>query len=170
MVGHGSSGAKKSHLRAGVGAAPKVFVHRHPSFDPSGTQEIQNGTPSARTLCESDQDGKMTEPVRERAGEPIRDDIREGVRGEMEGWLRRREVELAAGESDASLARVVEAVERFEEAVAAAGGDVMVDTPESSSPEHPDLVLPLPGADETADAYADRVLAAAGRVAARRNE
>jgi hypothetical protein len=100
----------------------------------------------------------------------IRAEERHGVRQEMEGWLRSRAVTLTGEESDDGIARMVDAIERFEDAVVAAGGDLMVDTPESSRPEHPGLVLPRRGDDEAADQYADRIIVAAAKVAARRNQ
>ena len=88
---------------------------------------------------------------------PLRTAERHAVRGELEGWLHERKIELNGSESDETLLAIVNAVEEFERAATAAGADLFVDTPESSDPDHPELVLPRREADEVGDRYAARV-------------
>jgi len=69
--------------------------------------------------------------------------------------------------SDAPIEGVVdllEAVEAFERAVEARGGDLMVDTPPSRQPDDPGFVLPRRGGDESVSDFANRIRRAAGRL------
>lgn len=95
---------------------------------------------------------------------PLREEERGAVRTELEGRLARAGAMLTGNESDDQVATLADAVERFEDAVIAAGGDRFVDTPESSRPEHPEHVLPARGDDEGVDGYVRRLLDAASRV------
>lgn len=98
---------------------------------------------------------------------PLRDEQRKHIRDELEAWLRHRYVPLFGTESDEEVLSIVNALERFEAAVVAAGGDLMVDSPESSEPENPEYVIPRRRDDEAADAYVARVHFAADRVSTR---
>jgi len=60
----------------------------------------------------------------------------------------------------AQLADLLSAVEGFERAVERAGGDLFVDTPDSSEPERPEFVIPHPHEDERIDTYTRRVITA----------
>ena len=110
----------------------------------------------------------MTAPEpRIRTGEvvnPLRDEQRQHIRDELEAWLRHRYVPLYGAESDDEVLSMVNAIERFEAAVMAAGGDLMVDSPESSEPEHPEYVIPRRRDDETPDAFVARIHLSADRV------
>lgn len=64
-------------------------------------------------------------------------------------------------ENPEQLVQLLEAVERFENAVMAAGGDRMVDDPDSPSPDDPAFVLPRRRDDESVGAYTIRVERAA---------
>lgn len=98
---------------------------------------------------------------------PLRDEQRQHIRDELEAWLRHRYVPLFGAETDEEVLSIVNALERFESAVMAAGGDLMIDSPESSEPEHPEYVIPRRRDDEAPDAYVARVHFAADRVNAR---
>jgi hypothetical protein len=98
---------------------------------------------------------------------PLRDEQRQHIRDELEAWLRHRYVPVFGTETDDEVLSLVNALERFEASVIAAGGDLMIDSPESSEPEHPEFTLPKRRDDETPDAYVARVHLAADRVAAR---
>lgn len=62
------------------------------------------------------------------------------------------------------LARLLDAVELFELAVAARGGDSYVNSPFSSRPERAGFVVPPRNDDESVPSYTARVLAAAGEL------
>lgn len=98
---------------------------------------------------------------------PLRDEQRQHIRDELEAWLRHRYVPLFGTETDDEVLSIVNAVERFEASVMAAGGDLMVNSLESSEPEHPEFVVPKRRDDETPDAYVARVHSAADRVSTR---
>jgi len=69
--------------------------------------------------------------------------------------------------SDGSLEAVVdllEAVEAFERAVIAAGGDLMLDTPPSTQPDDPRFVLPRRSGDESILDFTKRVRAATSQL------
>jgi hypothetical protein len=69
--------------------------------------------------------------------------------------------------SDGSLDSVVdllEAVEAFERAVIAAGGDLMLDTPPSKQPDNARFVLPRRSGDESILDFTKRVRAATSRL------
>jgi hypothetical protein len=103
---------------------------------------------------------------REESEPRLRADERATVRTELEGRLRDRGVMLTGEESDDEIAQLADVVERFEDAVIAAGGDRMIDSADSSEPDNPELVLPARTDDERVDAYIRRVSAAASRIRA----
>jgi hypothetical protein len=71
--------------------------------------------------------------------------------------LRARGIEIGEDERAEDVVRLLEAVEQFERAVEARGGDLMVNTPPSRRPENPQFVLPRRRDDETLRAYISRV-------------
>jgi hypothetical protein len=78
-------------------------------------------------------------------------------------------IDLDGTESPDELTRIADAVERFEDAVEARGGDLMVDEPPAGSegqPDHSDFVLPRRAADETVAAYVARLDRQTERIAA----
>ena len=79
--------------------------------------------------------------------------------------LARRGVLLSGNETDEELADLWSAVERFELAVEARGGDTFVNSPTSTEPENPDFVLPERKSREPAREYSRRILEAAARLA-----
>lgn len=83
---------------------------------------------------------------------------------ETQGRLRERGVRLSGQESEVELADLLEAVEEFEAAVQAAGGDLMVDDLRSSEPEAPELVLPQHQVGEPVRAYIRRIQAGTARL------
>ena len=66
--------------------------------------------------------------------------------------------------SDAELADLLSAIDNFDRAVEDAGGDLFVDSPDSSEPELPAFVLPHPHADEHVSTYTNRVQIATRRL------
>lgn len=85
----------------------------------------------------------------------------------IRGQLDARGVELDGRESPMHLADLLAAVEVFERAVAARGGDSMTNAPDSRHPDDYRLVLPKRSNDETVAEYTRRILSAADRVAPR---
>jgi hypothetical protein len=94
----------------------------------------------------------------------IRREERDSLHSELIARLNQKGVEPAAGASVGELADLLSAIDEFEAAVEKAGGDLMVDSPDSSEPERPDFVLPHPHDDETVSAYTKRVQTAASRL------
>ena len=66
-----------------------------------------------------------------------------------------------------SIVDILEAVELFERAVAARGGDLMIDTPPVREPDNPEFVLPRLGEDESLADFARRIRTAAARLTPR---
>jgi hypothetical protein len=95
---------------------------------------------------------------------PHRSAERRHTRDELEARLRERRVELTGDESDEDIVQMVNAVEMFEDRLAQLGDDSYVNTPESSQPDDDRLVLPRRHHDESATAYAARIVAAAERL------
>jgi hypothetical protein len=81
--------------------------------------------------------------------------------------LRSAGVEMDETADPDDLARLLDAVERFEAAVRACGGDLMVDQPpvgHEAQPDDPRFVLPKRNSDESVSAYRLRILDAAERL------
>lgn len=95
---------------------------------------------------------------------PHRAEERRRTRDELESRLRERRIELAGDESDEDVVLLTNAVEMFEDRLAQLGEDSFVNTPESSEPDDATLVVPRRTADESATAYAARIIAAAERM------
>ena len=79
------------------------------------------------------------------------------VASEVADRLRRRGIELGGDERPEDLADLLGAVEQFEAAVEARGGDLMVDDLNSSEPDDPRFVLPARQTDESLRDYLARV-------------
>jgi hypothetical protein len=82
------------------------------------------------------------------------------ARQEAEYRLRERGIEVKAGDSDEEVADLLDAVERFETAVEAQGGDLFVDRLGSSEPEDPAFVPPKRRPGEGSSDYRARIEAA----------
>ena len=95
----------------------------------------------------------------------IRRQERTALRTEMMARLDQKAVHLRAQGTDAELADLLSAIDAFEAAVEKAGGDTMVDSPDSSEPESPDFVLPHPHDDESVATYIRRVNTATSQLA-----
>ena len=86
---------------------------------------------------------------------------------EIEARLRSAGADLTGEERPQELARLLDAVERFEAAVRELGGDLMVHqhpAGETREPDDPRFVLPRRAADDTVTQYHDRILKAAERL------
>ena len=96
--------------------------------------------------------------------DPHRREEREGASLELSGRIRQKGVLLTGRETSAQLDDLMTAIDRFEAAVIARGGDLFVNSPSSDQPESPDFVVPLRMPGEDAEAYAARINAAAERL------
>ncbi|HEX4633803.1 MAG TPA: hypothetical protein VH163_08225 [Gemmatimonadales bacterium] len=76
---------------------------------------------------------------------------------EVADRLRRRGITLGGGEKPEELVDLLSAVERFEAAVEAHGGDLMVDDLKSSRPDDRHFVLPRRSPAEPMRAYTVRI-------------
>jgi hypothetical protein len=95
---------------------------------------------------------------------PNRQEEEHHARLEAEYRLRERGIEVNPSDTDEEVADVLDAIERFETAVEARGGDLFVDRIGSSEPEHPTFVPPERQRGESAADYGRRIEAAAGRL------
>jgi hypothetical protein len=83
---------------------------------------------------------------------------------DLAGRLFSRGIDVRDDDSNDDVSAIEEAVERFEDQVQAAGGDLMVDEPPRGQEGQPDearFQLPLRHADETASQYVERLARAA---------
>jgi hypothetical protein len=85
---------------------------------------------------------------------------RADVAAEIGERLRSRGVAITGAERPDDLADLLSAVERFEKAVEAHGGDLMVDDLKSPEPDDRHFVLPRRSHGETIRAYVGRIDAA----------
>ena len=95
---------------------------------------------------------------------PNRLDDERHARLEAEYRLRERGIVVTAADTDEEVADILEAIERFETAVEARGGDLFVDRIGSSEPEDPAFVPPERQPGESAGDYRRRIEAAAGHL------
>jgi hypothetical protein len=86
------------------------------------------------------------------------------ARQEAEYRLRERGIEILAGDGDEEVADLLDAVERFEAAVEAKGGDLFVNRIGSPQPEDPAFVPPTRDPGENATGYRRRIDAAAAQL------
>jgi hypothetical protein len=95
---------------------------------------------------------------------PNRDEEERHARQEAEYRLRERGIEVRDEDTDEEVADLLDAIERFETAVEAQGGDLFVDRIGSSEPEHPAFVPPRRRSGERAADYIPRVEAASNNL------
>jgi thymidine phosphorylase len=92
---------------------------------------------------------------------PHRAEERAAATLETAARLRSRGIAATGHEDSEDLVDLLTAVERFEEAVEAHGGDLMVDDLKSSEPDDPQFVVPRREQGESLRGYAQRIEAAA---------
>lgn len=99
---------------------------------------------------------------------PIRHDEDVALHEELINRLRQHGIALDFdAATTGELADLLSAVDSFEDAVEEAGGDLFVDSPDSSEPERPDFVLPHPHEHERVGTYTRRVTEATRRLGQR---
>jgi hypothetical protein len=96
--------------------------------------------------------------------DPHRREERDAAALELAGRISQRGVLLTGRETSGELDDLLTAIDRFEAAVVARGGDLFVNTPFSDQPERPDFVVPRRAAGEDAEVYAARINDAAARL------
>ena len=96
--------------------------------------------------------------------DPHRREERSSAATELSGRIRQKGVLLTGRESSSQLDDLVTAIDRFEAAVIARGGDLFINTPSSDPPENPDFVVPRRAPSEDVEAYAARINEAARRL------
>jgi hypothetical protein len=98
------------------------------------------------------------------APNPHRAEQQERAREHNRDILAQRGVRLFGNETDDELADLWSAVDRFESAVEARGGDTLTNAPDSSEPDNPDFVLPERQWREPVGGYVQRIRAATARL------
>ena len=96
----------------------------------------------------------------DRALNPHRDQDRDRARQQVIAALHQRGVDLDDSASAEEAVNLLEAVEDFERAVQAAGGDLMT-LERSKDPENEGMVIPQRSADESVSKYSERIRSAA---------
>jgi hypothetical protein len=91
-------------------------------------------------------------------------DARATAATEVRARLRGRGIEVTGSDSPEHLADLLSAVERFERAVEAHGGDLMVDDLKSSAPDDRHFVVPRRAPGEAVLKYIARIDEAAARL------
>lgn len=89
--------------------------------------------------------------------DPHRKEERNSAATEMAGRLHQKGIDVQTDEDPALIADLLSAVEKFEAAVEARGGDLMVNSPDSTDPQDPNFVVPSRKADEGLDGYIRRI-------------
>jgi hypothetical protein len=89
--------------------------------------------------------------------DPHRAEEQQLARQEAEARLQPRGIVVFKEDQDEDVADLLDAVERFESAVEARGGDLFVNRIGSPEPEAPEFVPPIRGAGESASAYRARL-------------
>jgi hypothetical protein len=95
---------------------------------------------------------------------PHRAEERAAAALETVARLHSRGLEVSGREASEDLVDLLTAVERFEEAVEAHGGDLMVDDLKSSQPDDPQFVVPRRENGEHLRVYIARIEAATARL------
>ena len=86
------------------------------------------------------------------------------ARTELAERLADRGITIGASDSDEDVVELWEAVEAFERAVEARGGDLMVDTAPAKQPDNPQFVIPQREGSESLGALRARIEAATSRL------
>ena len=106
----------------------------------------------------------------QRVLDPHRDEERRHAETEVSARLRHPGIHLTGHEGPDEIADLLDAVEQFEHAVEARGGDLFIDTPTArhedriEQPDDPAFVLPKRGPNESVPSYLARVSEAASRL------
>jgi hypothetical protein len=91
-------------------------------------------------------------------------EARTAAAAEVTARLRTRGITVTGAESPEDLVNLLSAVERFEAAVEAHGGDLMVDDLKSAQPDDRHFVVPRRGRGEAVRTYIGRIDAATAQL------
>ncbi len=91
-------------------------------------------------------------------------EARRKAAAEVTARLRNRGIGVTGSEDSEDLVDLLSAVERFEAAVEAHGGDLMVDDLRSSRPDDTHFVIPQRARGEAVRAYTGRIIEATARL------
>lgn len=98
---------------------------------------------------------------------PHREEERRHATDIIEAQLRQRGIEVTGDESSDDAADLLSAVERFENAVSALGGDRFINDPRSHEPDDRRFVIPRRRPGESARDYTGRIVDAAQQLGTR---
>lgn len=94
----------------------------------------------------------------------IRQQERAALHDEMLARLHQKGLAIGGDAPDGAVADLLSAIDQFEAAVVKNGGDLYVDSLDSSQPEREEWVLPRMRDDESVSAYTQRVQGATERL------
>ncbi len=97
--------------------------------------------------------------------DPHRSEARKAAAEELAGRIRIKGVRVHGNESSAELDDILTAIDEFESAVMARGGDLMSNSPDSTDPPNPEYVVPQRNAGESPGDYIGRVRKARSGIA-----
>ena len=89
--------------------------------------------------------------------DPHREEEREAAAMELSARLAQKGIDVGSDEDPGQLSDLLSAVDEFERAVEAAGGDLFVNSLTSTEPQDARFVLPKRRDDEPISRYADRI-------------
>lgn len=92
--------------------------------------------------------------------DPHRREERRAAAEELAGRIRIKGIRVQGNEGAAALDDIMTAIDEFESAVIARGGDLMSNSPDSTDPENPEYVIPQRKSGEAPSAYVERVRSA----------
>ena len=93
--------------------------------------------------------------------DPHRRAERKAAAEELSGRIRTKGIRVEGNESAAELDDILTAIDEFESAVMARGGDLMSNSPQSTDPENPEYVVSQRKSGERASEYVERIRKAA---------
>ena len=142
---------------------PKLLPLLAPAAAPA--PNVNRAPPSSTHIRMADQSDRSE--ARQQALNPHRDEDRQRAAQIAYSQLHQRGVAVSGDEDPDALAGILEAVERFENAVSMLGADRMTNAPDSAQPDDRRLVLPARLDGEAPEAYARRVDSAAQGIMSR---
>ncbi len=103
----------------------------------------------------------MTDPS---FNSPLRKEERAALNQELISRLHQRGIRIENTLPTDNLDDLLTALDEFDAAVERAGGDLFVNSPDSSQPQRKEFVVPLPNNRETVEEYIERIQAATAKL------